>query len=93
MSFDDKTTVDKNLLEIIGCNHNQKTTYIMMYKEIDSNRHVVSISNYQIEHGVTNKTKIPPTSEEYKTTEQIQKRLQETRMLQDSDNMVLPCKW
>ena len=93
MSFDDKTTVEKNLLEIIGCNHNQKTAYIMMYKEIDSDYHVVSTSNNQAEHGVTNKTKIAPTSVECKTPEEIQKRLQETRMLQDSDNMVLPCKW
>ena len=62
----------------------------MMYKEIDSNRHVVSTSNNQTEHGVTNKTKIPPTSLEYKTPEQIQKRLQETRMLQESDHNTLP---
>ena len=64
----------------------------MMYKEIDSNRHVVSTSNNQTEHGVTNKTKIPPTSLEYKTPEQIQKRLQETRMLQESDHNTLPCE-
>ena len=92
MSFDDKTIVDKNFVEIIGCSHNQRTAYIMMYKEIDSHRHVVSTLNNQTEHGVTNKAEISPTSVEQKTPQQIQKQLQETRRVQQSDHNTLPCE-
>ena len=93
VSYNDEKAVEKNYLDIICCNQNQKTAYIMMYKESDSDRHVVSISNNQGEHGVTNKTIISPTSVICKTQDEIQKRLQATKNIQDSDNMVLPCDW
>ena len=92
MSFDDETIVDKNFVEIIGCSHNQRTAYIMMYKELASLQHVVSTSNNQTQHGVPNITKIAPTSVEHKTPEQIQKQLQETRRVQQSDHNTLPCE-
>ena len=92
MSCDDETIADKNFVEMTGCSHNQKTAYIMMYKELDSHQHVVSTSNNQTQHGVPNKTKIAPTSVEHKTPEQIQKQIQETRRVQQSDHNTLTCE-
>ena len=92
MSCDDETIADKNFVEMIGCSHNQRTAYILMYKELDSHQHVVSTSNNQTQHGVPNRTKIAPTSVEHKTPEQIQKQLQETRRVQKSDRDTLSCE-
>ena len=93
MTYDDERTVEKNFLDIIHCNQNQKTAYIMMYKESDSDSHVVSITNNQGENGVTNKTINAPASGIYKTQDDIQNRLQASRNMLDSENMVLPCAW
>ena len=62
VSFNDNTTVEKNNHDIIHLNQNQKTAYIMMYKESDFDSHVVSTSNNQGENGVTDKAIITPTS-------------------------------
>ena len=93
VTYDDDTTVEKNFLDIIHCDQNQKTAYIMMYKESDSDSHVVSITNNQGENGVTNKTINAPASGIYKTQDDIQKRLQALRNMLDSENTVLPSAW
>ena len=80
VTYDDETTVEKNFLDIIRCNQNQKTAYIMMYKESDSDSHVVSTTNNQGENGVTNKTINAPTSGICKTQDDIQNRLEASRI-------------
>ena len=42
VSFSDDTTVEKNYHDVIHLNRNQKTAYMLMYKESDSDSHVVS---------------------------------------------------
>ena len=64
-----------------------------MYKESDSDSHVVSFTNNQGENGVTNKTINAPASGIYKTQDHIQKRSQALRNMLDSENTVLPSAW
>ena len=64
-----------------------------MYKESNSDSHVVSTSNNQGRHGVTNKTIITPTSGICKTQDDIVKRLLESRSLVNSDNIVMLGTW